>query len=278
MKNNRFTLVELMVVGAVVFIVAGIVLGTYSRARESASKVLCANNLRQLTVGYTFYAKASDDEYPPFAWIMNPNGKLGDNDDMIFAGHPPQGKGSGLTSKLHGGAWLDDSMAPVMLCPSDEDPEIRIYSSQINHSFTLNDFSYTTSYNQTKKMGNGLVEVESSYGYNLNLGLYEVLMLGMDDPAGMLVNFDADSLLGEALKQNGASKPDLNDIKNIVDNVFALRHLNEANMLYADGHVRQGTMNDVTDDNLMSFKWRTTGNGYFDTTTTGKPGKPGKKK
>ena len=159
--------------------------------------------------------------------------------------------------------WIDESMAPIMVCPSDESPETRVYTGVIDPNFTVGDFNNVTSYNQTKRVGSGLVEVESSYGYNLNLGLYEVLMLGINDPSSMLVNFDAESLLGNSLKENGASKPDLENFKNIVDSVLDLRHLDEANLLFADGHVSQGTDENIDESNLTSLKWRTTGEGYF---------------
>lgn len=266
-KKNRFTAVELMVVITIILLVATILFGAFGRARHSAEKVLCASNLGQLNVGYTFYASASKGEYPPFAWIMNSNGKLGDNDDKLFGGDPPQGKGSGLLQKVEGGSWLDSSMVPLMKCPSDESPELRVYSTQINPSFTLADFENTTSYLQTKSMGNGLVEVESSYGYNLNLGLYEVIMLGLNDPSGMLVNFDATSLLGDNLKTNGASKPDLTDMSNIVSNVFEARHLDEANMLFGDGHVEQSDGKEIPESLVITDNWRVTGEGYFGNTS-----------
>lgn len=263
MWKQRFSIVELIVVISVIAILAAIIIPTMHRAREIANKVLCASHLRQLSAGYTFYAKDSDGEYPPFAWIMDPNEK-NVKDDKIFGGDPPQGHGIGLMSKLKGGSWLDPSMAPVMICPSDKNPELRVYSSQINADFTLGDFNNTTVYNQTKKMGPGLVKVESSYGYNLNLGLYEVKVLGIQDPSTMLVNFDADSLFGDGMKKNGASKADLTDFDTFFKDVFEARHLGEANLLFADGHVKSGVAADINEDNLYADDWRTTGNGYFD--------------
>ena len=129
---NFFTLIELMIVITVIAILAAILMGSYHRATETAHKVVCASNLKQLSIGYTFYAKKSDGEYPPFAWIMNPNGKPGDNDDMFFGGHPPQGGGKGLATKLDGGNWIDSSMIPIMVCPSDEEPETRIFITGVN--------------------------------------------------------------------------------------------------------------------------------------------------
>ena len=265
MKRNlwksRFTLLEMLIVITIIFILVSILLGTHSRAKSSAKKVLCASNLGQLSMGYTFYAKNSEGEYPPFAWIMNTSEK-NTNDDKLFAGHPPQGKGN-VSSFLRGGAWIDSSMAKIMSCPSDKTPEMRVYMNAINPQVGVDDFKNVTSYNQTRTMGDGLVEVESSYGYNMNLGLYEVIQMSVPNPTTMLVNYDASSLFGETLKQNGASKPDLTDMTNIFDNTIEERHVDKANLLWADGHVSLGTLEDILDQNVFSTRWRTTGNGYF---------------
>ena len=260
---KRFTIIELAVVILILLLVMSFLISNIGRAKEQAKKVSCVNNLRQLSMGYTFFAKASDAEFPPFAWLMQPN-QNNTNSDKIFGGHPPQGRGGGLQRKLSGGAWLDESMAPVMTCPADDDPELRVYSSQINPDFTGNDFNNVPSYNQTRTVGNGLIEVESSYGYNLNLGLYKVKMLSIPVPSEMLVNFDADSLFSDGFKQNGASKLSSLDLGDFVTDVLELRHLKKANLLYADGHVWQGTNKHITADNLYTNGWQTTGNGYYD--------------
>lgn len=260
---RRFTMIELILVIFVLGLILSFLLSSVNRAKEQAKKALCANNLRQIEVGYTFFAKASDSEFPPFAWIMSPNAN-NTNSDKIFGGNPPQGQGQGLQKKLNGGAWLDDSMAPLMKCPADDDPELRVYSSQINPDFTIGDFDNVQVYNQTRTVGSGLIQVESSYGYNLNLGLYEVKMLSIPVPSEMLVNFDAYSLFGDAFKQNGASKLNSIILDDFVSDVLALRHLNKANFLFADGHVSQGTIKHITEANLYTSGWTTTGNSYYD--------------
>jgi len=260
---KRFSIIELILVIFILLLVLTFLFSSISQAKQQTKKVVCANNLRQLSMGYTFFAKASETEFPPFAWIMQPN-LNNPNNDKVFGGHPPQGRGGGLNSKLAGGAWLDESMATLMTCPADDDPELRVYSSQINPDFTGNDFSNATSYNQTRTIGNGLVEVESSYGYNLNLGLYKVKMMSIPIPSEMLVNFDADSLFSDGFKQNGASKLSSLDLGDFVTDVLEPRHLEKANLLFADGHVSQGTNQHITIDNLYTSGWQTTGNGYYD--------------
>jgi len=62
--KQGFTLIELLVVIAIIAILAGMMLPALSRAKESAKRIACINNLRQLGLSLTLYADDHEGLYP----------------------------------------------------------------------------------------------------------------------------------------------------------------------------------------------------------------------
>jgi len=66
-KMNRwtgFTLVELLVVMAIIAILASLVLPVLSAAKNRAQRITCTSNLRQINLGLRIYADDSNDKSP----------------------------------------------------------------------------------------------------------------------------------------------------------------------------------------------------------------------
>ena len=72
-----FTLIELLVVVSIIALLVSILLPSLARARDMAKRCVCANNLRQLTVGCLMYADDFNGQLPPPADRQNLNNIAG---------------------------------------------------------------------------------------------------------------------------------------------------------------------------------------------------------
>ncbi len=63
-RRRAFTLIELLVVIAIIAILAAILFPVFARARESARRITCNSNLKQLGTAIMMYAQDYDETYP----------------------------------------------------------------------------------------------------------------------------------------------------------------------------------------------------------------------
>ena len=121
LRRRGFTLVELMVVIAIIGVLIGLLLPTVGRARESARRAACLSNLRQVHQSFLLFAEDHNGQVP----LGFRAGRMQFN-SMIYSG----------TSKKFClfGALYKTGLLPrpeILFCPSNEDPQSN-FNSELN--------------------------------------------------------------------------------------------------------------------------------------------------
>lgn len=165
-KNKGFTLVELLVVIAIIGVLTGLLLPAVQAARESARRMQCANNLKQLMLGFHGYHD-SNKKLPPETWL-----KFKDNKSQglgILVRVLPFLEQSALQSQVDfknfyeedegtgsytGNETIAKTKIPMFLCPSgtNDSSSMSVYNQEIG-CYTAHYYGITGAIGQNPRTG-----------------------------------------------------------------------------------------------------------------------------
>jgi len=130
LKLHAFTLIELLCVMAIIAILAALLLPAVSRATARAKRVQCANNLRQVGLGFHLFAHDHNNAFP---MGLPPN--LGGTWES--AENLRTSNGGFLLAFYHFQALSNELVTPRLLgCPSDDRLPATTFPTLQNHNLS----------------------------------------------------------------------------------------------------------------------------------------------
>ena len=228
-RQNIFTLIELLVVIAIIAILASMLLPALNKARDRAKAIACTNNLKQSGLCFQMYA--------------------GDNDGVNVITANYSGRSYSWISILYGGAMSPNPEASNYM----QNPNSGVCPAEVPYKFTdpTNFASFLECYG-------GLYSITTNVPQSIRDDLFApdgvtgvfIKASRVRKPSELL--FVTDSYRIRAGKSNHLKQSYIISFQPS-DTMVHTRHSNQANFLFADGHVEPLGANDLVETGFQAF-------------------------
>ena len=254
-RRRAFTLIEILVVIAIIALLAGLLFPVFSRAREEGRKASCLNNMRQLGIAFQQYTADYRGKYPLSGDFYDAtsgtcfggmcDGWAPGNGHWV-AGPPNQpiayidtssggvvGEPNGNSANLEAGALFPYTKSTaIYVCPSNKDGGVKKLTYSMNCALTA------LSTSRIRSPGDIVLLVDEEQA---NDGYFFAVN---DGPAGSTA---------------GGTTSNSTD-------ALTKRHNGGGNLLFADGHVKFYSADSFSLDGSLqgkANKWKTAGSPRF---------------
>jgi prepilin-type N-terminal cleavage/methylation domain-containing protein/prepilin-type processing-associated H-X9-DG protein len=204
-QRRAFTLLELLVVMAIIALLAALLLPTLSRAKQQAGAAVCANNLRQLGLAFVLYCETHNDTFPApgSASIYGPQ-----PEDWIWWQRGRDVNQSAIAP------YISKFNPKLFCCP--QDPGAGSPAQDYPYSYSLN------SWNLEDEINPGMSSIVTP-----DRKLYAFKMAQVKNPSGKIMLVDED-------------RGTIDDSRWVAesDNLISERHNGRGVVGLADGHVQ----------------------------------------